>query len=99
MTDRDSEIARGERARAILDDPLVAEAFAAIERQCLEEWRAAPARDVEGRERLWLMLKLAERLRGHFESLVESGRLAGGRAVLLERERRFGFFGQASPIV
>ncbi|MBV9522745.1 MAG: hypothetical protein JO010_08130 [Alphaproteobacteria bacterium] len=87
----ETAIARGRRAEAILEDPLVAEAFAAIERECVEEWRAAPARDVEGRERLWLMLKLAERLRRHFESLVHGGKLAGERMAQLDRERRFRF--------
>ncbi len=86
------EVSRGVRARAILDDPLVAEAFAAIERECLAEWRRAPARDVEGRERLWLMLKMAERLRAHFESLIDGGRLAGERIAALKKERLAGFF-------
>lgn len=95
MTGNDSasEMARGERAQAILDDPLVGEAFAAIERECLAEWRSAPARDVEGRERLWLMLKLCERLKAHFERLIDSGKLAGERLAQLEKERRRGFFG------
>jgi hypothetical protein len=87
--DADGEIARSQRARAILDDPLVKEALAAIEQGCVEEWRRAQPRDVEARERLWLMLKLAERFRRHFESHVESGRLAGERVASIERERRF----------
>jgi len=86
------EVARGIRARAILDDPLVGEAFATLERECLTGWRRAPARDVEGRERLWLMLKMAERLRAHFVSLVDNGRLAGEHVAQLEKERRAGFF-------
>lgn len=85
------EISRGQRARAILDDPLVDEAFAALERECLAEWRAAPARDVEGRERLWLMLKMAERLKAQFTSLIDGGKLAGERVAELEKARR-GFF-------
>jgi hypothetical protein len=90
-SDNDIAVSRGQRARAILDDPLVDEAFAAIERECLAEWRRAPARDVEGRERLWLMLKMAERLKAHFVSLVDSGKLAAERVAQLEKERR-GFF-------
>jgi hypothetical protein len=89
---RDPEIARGERARAILEDPLVGEAFGALERACIDEWRRAPARDVEGRERLWLMLKLCERLREHFVGLVESGTLAADRLAQIEKERKFPFF-------
>ena len=88
-----AEVARGQRAQAILDDPLVGEAFAAIERECIAEWRRAPARDVEGRERIWLMLKLAGRLRAHFESVVASGKLAGERIAGLEKARRLRLFG------
>ena len=87
----DAEMARGQRAQAILDDPIMREAFATLERQCLAEWREAPARDLEGRERLWLMLKLVERLQRHFESLVADGKLAGERLARLGRERRFPF--------
>jgi hypothetical protein len=86
------EVTRGQRARALLDDPLVDEAFAAIERECLAEWRRAPARDVEGRERLWLMLKMAERFKAHFVNLIDSGRLAGERIAQLEKARRGGLF-------
>ena len=86
-----AEMARGERAQAILEDPLVREAFAALEAECLAEWRHAPARDVEGRERLWLTLKLVERLQRHFESLVADGKLASERLAQLGRERRFPF--------
>jgi hypothetical protein len=85
------DVARGIRARAILDDPLVADAFAALERECLAEWRRAPARDVDGRERIWLMLKLTERLKAHFETLIAYGTLAGDRLATLDRERRFRF--------
>jgi hypothetical protein len=86
-----SEVSRGLRARAILDDPLVADAFAALERECLAEWRRAPARDVEGRERIWLMLKLTERLKAHFETLISDGAIAVDRLARLDRERRFRF--------
>ena len=95
MTSRDGgvEVARGLRAQAILDDALVGEAFAAIEQECIAEWRRAPARDVEGRERIWLMLKLAERLKAHFDSVVTSGKLAGERIAQLEKARRLRLFG------
>jgi hypothetical protein len=91
--DDSAEVTRGQRAQAILDDPLVEEAFAAIERECLAEWRRAPARDVEGRERLWVMLKMAERFKAHFISLVDSGILAGEHIAQLEKARRSRFFG------
>lgn len=92
-SDSEAEIARGLRAQAILEDPVVVAAFAAIEQECMAEWRRVPARDVEGRERLWLMVKMAERLRAHFESLVSGGKLAGDRLTQLEKDRRLRLFG------
>jgi hypothetical protein len=86
------EIRRGERAQALLHDPLVAEALAALERAAIEEWRATAPHDVETRERAWLMLQLAQRFRAHFENLVASGSLARGRLAALDRERRFARF-------
>jgi hypothetical protein len=91
-TDDTVEISRGLRAQAILEDPLVGEAFATIERECIAEWRRAPARDVDGRERLWLMLKMAERFKAHFESVISNGKLAGERIAGLEKERRLRLF-------
>jgi len=88
----EEEIRRAERARAILGDPLVTEALAALESAATEAWRSTGAHDVDTRERAWLMLRLAERFRAHFESLVENGRLAKSRLVELERERRFTLF-------
>jgi hypothetical protein len=88
----EEEIRRAERARALLDDPLVAEALAALERAAIEEWRATAARDVETRERAWLMLQLARRFRAHFENLVAAGTLAKGRLAALDAERRFARF-------
>jgi hypothetical protein len=88
----EEEIRRGDRARALLEDPLVAEALAALEHAAIEEWRATAPRDVEARERAWLMLQLARGFRAHFESLVASGNLAKGRLAVLDRERRFARF-------
>lgn len=78
MTTRDEEVRRAERARAILDDPLVREARERLKVEILSAWEASPARDTEARETLWHLLKLSERLFGHLDALVMTGRLAAG---------------------
>ena len=90
MNDLRHDIRRGERARELLDEPLLREALEAIEAQCFEDWRTTSPRDIDSRERLWLMLQLGRRFRQHLESHIESGRLAKGRLAEIERERRFG---------
>ena len=70
------ESRRGEQARRLLDDPLLQEAFAAVDGALREAWVATADDAVGERERLWLMLKLLGRLRGHLAETIETGRLA-----------------------
>lgn len=81
------DIARGERARLILAEPLFIEAFEALERELTDAWANSPARDVDGRETLWLSLKLTKQVRQHLISVMETGKLA---EIQLERMSRPG---------
>lgn len=88
----ETEIRRGEHAAQLLNDELLTEAFAHIETELTEKWKNAPARDQDGREKLWLTLKMLERVRLHLRSTLETGQIA--RATLAERvgatfKRRF----------
>lgn len=68
---------KAQRAKMLIEDPLIAEAFQTLETEILRQWREAPARDAEGREKLWMMVKLCDRIKQHFESIINSGKLAG----------------------
>lgn len=84
MTDKtEQEIHRGEQAARLLNEPLIAEAFATIEQELTEQWQNSPARDQEGREKLWLSLKLLHRVRGHLTNVMETGQIA--QATLAQR--------------
>jgi hypothetical protein len=76
-------ILRGERARQLLEEPLLLEAFDLIEKEYVQQWQTSPARDAEGRESLYLMLKLLQRVRGHLQSTMESGVIE--KATLAQR--------------
>ena len=80
------EDARGAKAREILEEPLVAEAFSKIEAEILSAWEDSPARDVEGREKLYQMLMLTRKVKRHFESVVLTGEMA--RRTLAEYARK-----------
>lgn len=77
------DVRRGEEARQLLEHPLLADAFDAIEADVMRQWQDSPARDVDGREKLWLTLKLLGRVKGQLESVVETGKVA--QATLAER--------------
>jgi len=82
----EEELQRGENARRILDDPLFIEAIATIRDEINARWQSSPVRDVDGRERLYLSRKLLDKIEGHLQSVMASGRLA--QATLAERLRR-----------
>lgn len=72
----EEKVQRGEEAKALLENPLFAEAFDAIEREVIEEIKKCPVRDIEGLSKLHLMLGLNSRLRLHYEALVQTGELS-----------------------
>lgn len=84
MTDKtEHEIVRGEHAARLLSDELLNEALQTIESEYIEQWKNSPTRDEEGREKLWLMVKTAQRFRLELESVLNTGKLA--KATLAQR--------------
>lgn len=67
---------RGINAKLLLETPLLVEAFADAKAEYLAAWENTPARDTEGRERLWIMVKLIDRVRSHLETVMAGGKLA-----------------------
>lgn len=77
MTDKtERDIFRGEQAARLLNDELLQEAFATIERECTDQWLQSPERDIEGRERLRLTIKCLHRLRLELQSVLDTGQMA-----------------------
>ena len=81
-------IARANRAKQLLDDELFNEAFEMIAMDCLAQWKETPVRDTEARERLWMMIKLNDRLKLHYESIINDGKIASKEAEIAEIERK-----------
>lgn len=79
----ETEILRGERAKQLLEEPILAEAFALIELEYMKAWQDSPARDAEARELLYLSLKNLQKVKGHLLQVMDSGSLA--KATLAQR--------------
>lgn len=69
-------IYNADRAREVLDNEAFQQAFADIKQEITEQWMQSPARDGDGRERLFLMLKMLEKVEGCLKSSLDSGKLA-----------------------
>ena len=92
------DITRAEQARAVLDNALLAEAFATLERSYLEAWRASHVDDTAAREKLFLAVNIVGKVRDQLARVVADGALAQRELKQLaeeiartaERKRRFG---------
>jgi transposase len=67
---------RGRRAEQLLADELVTEIFETMRAEYIKAWEDSPARDSEGRERLWQAVQIVGKVRTHLQSMVGSGSLA-----------------------
>jgi len=79
-----AEATRGMRANELMSDEIMVEAFTLLDQRLTNEWANSPARDTEGRERLWIMLKLLKSVEGHLKEVATTGKMA---ALKLEQER------------
>ena len=79
-----AEQERARQAQELAEHPLFKEALATYRERLMHEWAESPARDTEGREKLWLMLKTAEAVERHLVELMETGKLA---SIQLEQRR------------
>lgn len=70
------EIERARQAGELAEHPIFKEALEQYRQRLTDEWAASPARDTEGRERLWLMSKTISVVEGHLKELMETGKLA-----------------------
>jgi hypothetical protein len=93
MTDTDrmsalhEEQERGRRASELLSNELLQDALKAIEAEVIEQWKACPARDAEGKEALWQLMKTADKFRGLLTGHIEAGKLAAANLKRYEEKR------------
>jgi hypothetical protein len=84
-----AEIRRGDSANRLINDPLMVEAFTVIEAEYIAAWKATPVRDTEARERIWAHLQALGKVKGHLESVIETGKLAKKQSDEIHGKRRF----------
>lgn len=87
MTDAE-KMARAERAKVLLSDPLIVEALKTLEDEVFQAFADSPVRDKEGREELSRLIKTARKFKGLLERAVADGQVL--RAEIEEREREEG---------
>jgi hypothetical protein len=78
---------RGDRARLLLEDELMAEAFSALDAHYVRAWR--DARTTEAREDAHRYVTLLEKFKAHLKSLVTTGEMTKRAVKELEGRKTF----------
>jgi len=76
MTTLEQRLYNGDRAKEVLENEAFTQAFIDIETDIIDQWKQAPARDAEGRERLWTYLMLLQKVQKQLTQTLETGKLA-----------------------
>jgi hypothetical protein len=82
------EIERADRAKALLDNPILKDAFEAIEQETLR--LLEQTHDALAEQKLNLMFRLNRKYQNILKGYIETGKLA---AFQLEQKRKFTLFG------
>lgn len=92
--DREVTAARGRRAQDLLDDDLIKDAFAELERAYMDAWRTTKVDDANGREKLFLAVNIIGKVKQNLLMVAADGKLAAAeiRAMIEgeQRRKRFG---------
>lgn len=91
MTTLDQRLHLGQQAKDLLDNVAFIAAFEATEKEVIDQWTNSPARDQEGREKLWQYLMLLRKVRANLQTTLETGKLAqlelSHKRTLMDRAR------------
>lgn len=71
-----SDINRAARAEALNKDELLNEAFAELEAKYVEAWRTTRPTEEKAREKLYLAVNVARKVRDHLTKVINDGAIA-----------------------
>jgi hypothetical protein len=87
-------VKKSAEAKALLESPILIEAFKGLEDAYTAAWRATKIEDVPGREKLFLAVNVVGKVRDHLSGIVSNGSVAEAELKSLreiaERKKRFG---------
>jgi hypothetical protein len=73
-------ITKANHAKRLLEDELLKDAFAQVEKDIFEEWRMSALSDYSGRSDMFHALKGLERLKARLQAILDDGLVAKSRS-------------------
>lgn len=90
MTDENKLIrdtGRALRARQLLENELLTEAFATLKDAYINAWQSSRVEDAAGREKLFLAINIVGKVQQHLTTAIVNGKLAEIELVELAQKR------------
>ena len=85
MDKKETQIREGKRAQVLLNDPLLKQAFEDLLATYRQEIFNTNFADDEKRRSLWMAYNMLDKIRGHLQTIMESGKLAQKDLELLHK--------------
>ncbi|WP_343577948.1 hypothetical protein [Pseudomonas sp.] len=76
MATLEKQLYDANRAREVLENEVFIQVWADVEQELTKAWQESPARDVEGREKIFLTLQMLRKLHKAIQTTLDSGKLA-----------------------
>ena len=72
----EQRIQGGYEAQEVLSSPAYVSAYSSIEQEFISAWIYSPARDAEGREKLYLSIRMLRKVQGRIEAQMTDSKMA-----------------------
>ena len=82
----EKQIREGQRAAQLLNDPLLKQAFEDLLDTYKQEIFNTNFADDNRRRSLWMAYNMVDKIRGHLQTIMESGKLASKDLELLQKQ-------------
>jgi len=81
----ETQVREGKRAQVLLNDPLLKQAFEDLLETYKQEIFYTSFTDDDKRRSLWMAYNMVDKIRGHLQTIMESGKLAQKDLELLNK--------------
>ena len=85
-----TEVSRGQQAKALLENKIFTEAFKEIHDKYLDAWRHSAPSKAEDRENIWMMVKPLDAILEHIATVMTTGKMAEQQLEALENIKEDG---------
>ena len=75
MDEIDQELKDSQKAKELINNPVLIKAFEELEKLYLDTWKSSDLKDSEGREVLWQLVWATAQVRAHLDVILERGEL------------------------